>query len=218
MSESEPKTRNKPRRTQLTTSELAFVLNFTSIGTDTCGIQGKSAIKAGFSENTADKQASRMMRKPQIRAAIREVHQKMMDKAMINPAKVLANLENILDKALQKGDLAAANRATELQGKYLTMFGDRYVQEQSEEQQELTESMSLAADIFIELSNHYDSYIEAEFKRRIAGGEPRLAVPKDVIERDYPAGNMLSPNMKKLISEADQTGPVPFTNQEIING
>ena len=147
MAEKEKQTRKRVKKSELTTQEVAYVCAYTEIGTKTCGHQGKSAIKAGICEAEADRWASRLMRADRVREAIAEIHRKMMDRALINPQKILSDLENNKALALAKGDIAAANRAVELQGKYLTMFGDRFAIEQDEEQRELSESQKEQAKL-----------------------------------------------------------------------
>lgn len=119
------------KRKELTPKELKFVLAFTEIGTDTCGRQGKSAIAAGWSEEEANKQATRLLKRTPIRNAIQKIHKRLMDAAMINPQKILADLENTKNLALAKADLVSANRSIHLQGQYLAMFKDVYTVEDS---------------------------------------------------------------------------------------
>ena len=113
--------KNKPLKPR----ELLFVQYFTSIGTKECAIGEKSAIKAGYSKASARTTAWKLLKRANIRQAIDKVHKQFMDKAMINPERILSDLDNVKQRALAKGDLASANRAIHLQGMYLTMFTEK---------------------------------------------------------------------------------------------
>ena len=140
---------NNTQEKALTTKELAFVVAYTAIGTDCCGQQAKSAIKAGWSEKTADQQASRLMKTDHITMAIHKIHKRMMDEGMINPHKILSDLQHVKERALAKGDLASANRSIHLQGQYLAMFKDVYQIEESVELEEQSKRERMFSKILV---------------------------------------------------------------------
>lgn len=153
MANSEENPKDETLQAELSTKELAFVLAYTCVGSTTCSQLGKSAIASGSSENNASRDASRLMKKPHVREAIKDIHQKMMDDALINPQKILNDLQNTLDLALAKGDLTAANRSIELQGKYLTMFNERVIVDTTEQHRVLSESEKEQARILAAVIN-----------------------------------------------------------------
>ena len=168
-------------RKQLTPKELKFVLAYTEIGTVTCGRQGKAALAAGWPEAEADKQAARLMKAPRIREAIQASHEKMMNKAMINPSKILADLENTKHLALAKGDLTSANRAIHLQGQYLTMFGDKYLIADDEQAIELTHERKIEAEVLAEIRLRFGDRIREEVERRLRHESPVPFSDEDIL-------------------------------------
>lgn len=84
----------------------------------------QAAIRAGYSERTAQEQASRLLTNEAIKRAVEASRQKVMDKVAVTVEKVLADLEEVRLKALEAKQFSPAVRASELQGKYLKMFFD----------------------------------------------------------------------------------------------
>lgn len=85
----------------------------------------QAAIRAGYSERSARAIAYELLQMPEIHRAVRERLKEAAEKADITVEKVLWDLEYQRLLAVQKGDIAAANRASELQGKYHKMFVER---------------------------------------------------------------------------------------------
>jgi len=103
----------------------AFCVHYTTIGEPTFAHAAKSAIEAGYSELSARNTATDLLKKPQVQQRIRELHAANMVRYNVTGDKVLADLEHDKLLARQKGDIASAIRADELQGKWLAMFVDR---------------------------------------------------------------------------------------------
>ena len=103
----------------------AFCVFYTTIGEPTFAHAAKSAIAAGYSEASARNTATDLLKKPDVQQRIRELHTANMQRNMITVDKVLADLEHDKLIAREKGDIASAIRADELQGKYLALFTDR---------------------------------------------------------------------------------------------
>jgi hypothetical protein len=105
--------------------EETFCSCYVAIGELTFSHKKLSAEAAGFAEPSAANQATKLLRRPDIQERIRELHAANMQRNMITVDKVLADLEHDKLMAREKGDIASAIRADELQGKYLALFVDR---------------------------------------------------------------------------------------------
>ena len=107
--------------------ELAFCEFYTSLGEPSCGNASQAALLAGYSDNRAT--AWRLMQRPIIRKKIQELHAARMDRLSVNADRVLHDLENERLAAMAKTppEIASAIRATELTGRFLAMFTDRTV-------------------------------------------------------------------------------------------
>jgi len=123
----------------LNDKELSFCEHYVALGEPTCGNATASARAAGYAEKHAGNAAWKLMQRPVIREKIQELHKARMDKNLINPERVLHDLEHTRILALAKADLAVAARCSELQGKYLAMFTDRQQLVGPEQQRELDE-------------------------------------------------------------------------------
>ena len=86
----------------------------------------KSCRLAGYSEKGCRDTGYENLRKPHIREAISQRFEAAFDSNELTIDKVLQDLEMIRRVAIRKGDLRAALRAIELQGKYLGMFSSRF--------------------------------------------------------------------------------------------
>lgn len=104
----------------------------------------QAAIRAGYSEKTANAQGSRLLANVNIRAHIEEAQAKRAEKLELDADWVLNRLKEISDKCMTavpvetfvpgegmtttgeyEFDSTGANRATELIGKHLGMFKDK---------------------------------------------------------------------------------------------
>lgn len=104
----------------------------------------QAAVRAGYSEKTANREGSRLLSKVDIQEQIFALRANISDKLALNVEWVLTRLKEISDRCVQaepvmvrnsegelvpsgeyKFDSAGANKATELIGKHLGMFGDK---------------------------------------------------------------------------------------------
>lgn len=103
----------------------------------------QAAIRAGYSERTANEQASRLMKNPAVKAAIEAAQEARAERTEITQDYVLMGLKEVAERCLQRvpvvnmaGDQVqdeegrdvwqfnapGANKAFELLGKHLGMF------------------------------------------------------------------------------------------------
>lgn len=104
----------------------------------------QAAIRAGYSAKTAEVQASRLLSYAKVQEYINGKQTKLADKLELDAEWVLRRLKDISDRCVQaepvmtrnqdgdlvesgeyKFDSSGANKATELIGKHLGMFGDK---------------------------------------------------------------------------------------------
>lgn len=87
----------------------------------------QAAIRAGFSEQTACKQASRMLTNVDILARVRELQAEQTRQLAISADFVIQQLHETLNRCMDPSnfDSKGALRALELLGKHLGMFEDR---------------------------------------------------------------------------------------------
>jgi len=106
----------------LTPREEVFAAAYACPESATYGRATKSAEVAGY-KGQPHAAAWRLRRRPRVVAKIEEYQRA----TMATIGKVFSDLENQRLLALAKGDIQAANRSSELQGKHLAMFTDRVV-------------------------------------------------------------------------------------------
>ncbi len=102
--------------------------------------QGAAAVAAGYSERTARTAGSKIEKSQTVRVRIEELRaladrrravqakrqsEDIIDALAMDKAWVLDRLRKVFGKAMDMGQLAAANRALELIGRELWMFVDR---------------------------------------------------------------------------------------------
>ncbi len=102
--------------------------------------QGAAAVEAGFSEHTGRTTGSKIEKRQSVRVRIEELRaladrrravqarrqsKDITDVLAMDKVWVLDRLRKVFGKAMDMGQLAAANRALELIGKELRMFVDR---------------------------------------------------------------------------------------------
>jgi len=85
----------------------------------------QAAIRAEYSEKTAQQQSSRLLLNVVIMNRIAELNEKVSDKLELTVEKVLKDIEELREKALEENQFAASLKASELQGKHLKMFVDK---------------------------------------------------------------------------------------------
>lgn len=114
-------------RAKLTQKQRRFVELYTAIGTPTFGNGLRSAREAGYkgSEGTLCSVSQENLRKPLIAAAIEAANAQHTNEVKLTAVKVLGDLEETRQAALQAGNFSAAAKCSELQGKYLKIWVDR---------------------------------------------------------------------------------------------
>jgi len=85
----------------------------------------QAAIRAGYSPRTAEGQASRLLSNAKVRAAVDAKLERLSRKTELTAEKVLRDLEQHRVLALAADNHNAANKASELQGKFLGIFVER---------------------------------------------------------------------------------------------
>ncbi len=143
--------------------EEAFCVAYTTIGSETFNNGTKSAIEAGYAEDSARTQAWRMLRKEHIKARIRELYDKNLAENMVTTGSVLANLAHDRQMARKHHQYHVAKSCTELEGKYLAMFTDR-IDDGREENRTSTPEERAAA--LIAAKAYTDALTEANIKAK----------------------------------------------------
>ena len=123
----------------LTPKQESFCIHYTTIGAETFSHGTKAAIAAGYSETSAYSQASALLKKPEIRERIKDLHAENMSRNGITVEKVLADLEHDKLLAREAGQFAVAKECSIAQGKYLAMFADRHLIENPARMVEMSE-------------------------------------------------------------------------------
>ena len=111
---------NKSERDELTMKQRKFVNAYCESGNAT-----NAAIKAGYSENTAESQGSRLLKNVKIRKAIEAKEREFEMASLITKEYVLAALKDIADNKDEQTQNKI--RALENLGRYLSMFTDKQI-------------------------------------------------------------------------------------------
>ena len=132
-----PRTTAKEQRICSPVEEL-FCRAYADPQSETYGQASESAKKAGFSAKGARTAAWRALKRPCVKARLKEIYAE----SDFSADRVMSNLVADRLKALAKGDIGAAIRADELMGKKLGLFSDRLIQtfEDAGRQHELDEA------------------------------------------------------------------------------
>ena len=85
----------------------------------------RAAKSAGYSEKTAYSQGVRLLRNVKVATAIQAAMDKRAERTELTADKVLKNIEEVRQLALDAGEHNNALKALELQGKHLKLFTDR---------------------------------------------------------------------------------------------
>lgn len=134
-------------KTQLEVKEELFCQAYAVIESETYGKVKDSTVAAGYAEKNAKTQGWRLKRRPQVQARIQEL---LADNIEKHSSKVLSDLEHHRQLAIAKGDIASANKCSELLGKSLGLFYERSSPTADEiERQELDEQQRADLDEFI---------------------------------------------------------------------
>jgi phage terminase small subunit len=106
--------------TTLTPKENAFCDGFVLHGN-----ASKAARDAGYTEHRANAVAWVILRRPRVQARISELRAQIAERSRKKVDDVMVDLETARQAALQHGNLPAAIRASELQGKQIGMFKEQ---------------------------------------------------------------------------------------------
>jgi phage terminase small subunit len=85
----------------------------------------QAALRAGYSTKTAYSQGQRLLKHVEIKKKLRAVQDKRSENVGRTAEDVLADIIAVGNTALKAGNLKAALKSLELQGKHLGMFVDR---------------------------------------------------------------------------------------------
>jgi phage terminase small subunit len=106
---------------KLTPKQKAFVREYKKNG----GNGTQAAIKAGYSENTADVIATENLRKPSIREALEKEEKKLQEKYEYTIDDMVRELDDVKMKADAEQNRQAQIKAIELKGKAFGLFVDK---------------------------------------------------------------------------------------------
>lgn len=106
---------------KLTPKQKAFVREYKRNG----GNGTQAAIKAGYSENTADVIATENLRKPNIREALEKEEKKLQEKYEYTIDDMVRELDDVKLKADAEQNRQAQIKAIELKGKAFGLFVDK---------------------------------------------------------------------------------------------
>ncbi len=128
--------------------EIKWIWAYTSPGVAMYNAAG-AARAAGFrgSDVVLARRGYDMRKNPRINRAVRAIFREAFDANHLTIDKVITDLELQRQAAIAKGDINAANKSSELQGKYLKMFADRVEHVHSIEEADETELVTLLTDI-----------------------------------------------------------------------
>lgn len=84
----------------------------------------QAAIRAGYSEHTAEVQGSRLLSKAKVRKAVDAALRDRSERTGLDQDWVLAELRNVHTAAMGDNNLSAANKSLELLGRHLGLFTD----------------------------------------------------------------------------------------------
>lgn len=84
----------------------------------------QAAIRAGYSEKTAKEQASRLLTKANVQAAVNAGKEKRAERTQIDADYVLSGIRDVVEATRQSMPMAAL-KGFELLGKHLELFTDK---------------------------------------------------------------------------------------------
>lgn len=117
----------------------AFCVHFTTLGADTYSRGKASAEASGYAEASAGNRATKLLKRPDVRSRIAELHRENCERNFLTVDKILSDLENLRILSEEKKDYATAARCLEIVGKYFAMWVDRTIVDTPQHQRELSE-------------------------------------------------------------------------------
>lgn len=88
-------------------------------------IGSAAAVRAGYSERSAQSSAKQLMATPKVRAAINAGKRRLAKKLELSAEKTLGDIDRIARKAERAKDYGQAIRGHELIGKHLRLFSEK---------------------------------------------------------------------------------------------
>ena len=85
----------------------------------------QAAIRAGYSEKTADRIGAQLLGKTWVREALEKAQARRAEKVERTALDVLKDIQSVTREAREGGDLKPALKGLELEGKHLGMFLNR---------------------------------------------------------------------------------------------
>jgi len=85
----------------------------------------QAAIRAGYSERSAGQYGFDLLKRPAIRAALAAALKAQAERTLIRADKVLLDIQDFGDKALNAGEFSTALRSRELLAKHYKLLTDR---------------------------------------------------------------------------------------------
>ena len=85
----------------------------------------RAAIRAGYSEKTADRIGAQLLGKTWVREALEKAQARRAEKVERTALDVLKDIQSVTREAREGGDLKTALKGLELEGKHLGMFLNR---------------------------------------------------------------------------------------------
>lgn len=89
-------------------------------------IGSAAAVRAGYSERSAQSNARDLLANPKVRAAINAGKRRITKKLELTAEKVLADIERISNKAEKSRQFNAAIRGKQLLGQHLKLFTEKH--------------------------------------------------------------------------------------------
>ena len=102
-----------------------FCQLFAVLGSPSYGNRTESAKLAGYSERSAYSQGSDLMKRSEIIDRVAQLQREQANRNLLSADKILCDLENQRQRAVEAGKISDANRASELQAKILGVLGER---------------------------------------------------------------------------------------------
>ena len=86
----------------------------------------QACIRSGYSEKTAEQQASRLLRNVKVKSEVERLKAIREKKVELTAEKVLKDIERVREKAEGSEQYNVSLKASELQGKHLAMFTEKH--------------------------------------------------------------------------------------------